>query len=604
MMMKKTFLILSMQLAQAYGFPTAEEKLHEQYIIHCQQPSDIHEHLPVLEQLAQECSSIVELGVRDMVSTWGILKGLSANPHHPLSYLGIDLMHPPLEKLRLAEEIAEAHHISFQFWKANVMDIDIEPVDLLFIDTLHTYCQLTFELEKFSPKVRKYIAMHDTSAPWGEMDDSDYQGNYSEYPSHINRDKRGLWPAVVDFLKQHPEWTLLERRLNNHGFTILKRNAVEVSQENLPEPYNTVKLLPFDNHGWFVNGPQLEALIKNHPIKVVIEIGSWLGASTRFIAWNLPKDGKVYAVDHWLGSEEHQPGQPAHLPVLPVLYEQFLSNVIHEKLTGKIIPIRMKSLDAAQYLQPIAADLVYIDASHDTASVLADLNAWYPFVRGHGYICGDDWIWPPIQLAVEQFAKEQGLTIEASGNFWCLLDDHASKDWERYKQETLPALSFIEGGCPPEKAKKMMDLIYEAQPKVCVNIGVYAGASIYPTAQALKYQGDGKVFAIDPWTSEDNILLQFKLMLHGFELYDNCEILHMTPANASHFFENGSIDILHIEKEDALDDLKIFLPKIKSGGYIWLNDKQGASEAMRYLHEHCTFDPSHSITNCYLYEKN
>jgi hypothetical protein len=56
----------------------------------------------------------------------------------------------------------------------------------------------------------------------------------------------------------------------------------------------------------------------------------------------------------------------------------------------------------------------------------------------------------------------------------------------------------------------------------------------------------------------------------------------MTPAEASHFFENGSIDILHIDKEDALDDLKVFLPKIKSGGYILLKDKQGTTEAIRY----------------------
>lgn len=200
-----------------------------------------------------------------------------------------------------------------------------------------------------------------------------------------------------------------------------------VSQENLPPPYNTVNLLPFDAQGWFLNGKELEAIIKNNPIKVVIEVGSWVGLSTRFIASTLPEGGKVYAVDHWLGSIEHQPGNWAHnSALLPVLYDQFLSNVIHAGLTDKIVPIRMSSLVAVNYLRslkvPVVPDLIYIDAGHDTASVYADLNAWYPYVQGHGFLCGDDWTWETVRAAVQQFAREKKLRIKASENFWCLLE--------------------------------------------------------------------------------------------------------------------------------------------------------------------------------------
>lgn len=196
-------------------------------------------------------------------------------------------------------------------------------------------------------------------------------------------------------------------------------------QENLSEPYKSVKLLPFNGQGWFLNATELEALIKTNQVKVVIEVGSWLGNSTRCIASAVPIGGKVYAVDHWLGSVENQPGEWAYVPVLPVLYEQFLSNVIHAELTDKIVPIRMSSKVAAQYLQslnePIVPDLIYLDASHDTQSVYEDLIAWYPYVRDHGTICGDDWIWPSVQAAVNTFSSEQGLKIEASGNFWYLM---------------------------------------------------------------------------------------------------------------------------------------------------------------------------------------
>jgi len=204
----------------------AHQELTNMYQSHCNQPCDINEHIPVLKKLASECSSVAEIGIRTVVSTWGVLLGLAESSSQSKSYLGIDLDCPPLEKLYLAKHLAKENGINFQFWQINDMAInidDINPVDMLFIDSLHTYCHLTYELEKFSPKVRKYITLHDTSYPWGNIDDRTYSGDYSEYPQNIDRTKKGLWPAVEDFLKRHSEWILVERRLNNHGFTILAR---------------------------------------------------------------------------------------------------------------------------------------------------------------------------------------------------------------------------------------------------------------------------------------------------------------------------------------------------------------------------------------------
>ena len=201
--------------------------LNHQYVLASSTPSNINEHLNELRSLAKECSSVVEIGLEAMVSSWGILMGLSENQSITRSYLGIDLQSPPIHTLSLASQLAEANSISFNFLQANDMDIDIPPTEMLFIDSMHTYCHLTYELEKFSPQVRKYIAMHDTSAPWGNMDEP-YEGDYSEYPLGYSRTKHGLWPAVEDFLQQHPEWKLLKRYYNNHGFTILKR----IDQEN------------------------------------------------------------------------------------------------------------------------------------------------------------------------------------------------------------------------------------------------------------------------------------------------------------------------------------------------------------------------------------
>lgn len=195
-----------------------------------------------------------------------------------------------------------------------------------------------------------------------------------------------------------------------------------LSGKELPEPYNkVVDLLPFDPQGWYGHALAMEETFNRVHPKVVIEVGCWFGASTRHMASLLPDGGILYAVDHWLGSIDHQPGHPCWSPKLPFLYEQFLSNVIHAELTDKIIPVRMDSIEASKFLAPLSADLIYIDASHDYDSVYMDLAAWYPFVQGHGILCGDDYLngdGLPIKRAVDQFAKDHFLRVHNVGSFW------------------------------------------------------------------------------------------------------------------------------------------------------------------------------------------
>jgi glycosyltransferase involved in cell wall biosynthesis len=189
----------------------------------------------------------------------------------------------------------------------------------------------------------------------------------------------------------------------------------------LPEPYNTIVPVPFDARGWYRHAEVFEELFKNRVPKVVIEVGCWFGLSTRHLATLLPPGGVVYAVDHWKGSSENQKGELAWTPKLPYLYEQFLSNVIHENLTERIIPVRMDSLEASRYLKDVRPDLIYIDASHDYVSVYADIAAWYPLIKERGFICGDDYLdgeGLTIKQAVDQFALDHGLTVRNVGSFW------------------------------------------------------------------------------------------------------------------------------------------------------------------------------------------
>ena len=188
--------------------------------------------------------------------------------------------------------------------------------------------------------------------------------------------------------------------------------------EKMPEPFASVHLMPEYRFGYYANASQIEQIFSENEIRTVIEVGSWIGGGStlHFGLLLKQKGGKLYAVDTWLGSSTQQIGQAHYQPILPDVYHQFLSNMIHWQLTDTVIPMRMRSEEVAKMIK-VTPDLVYIDAEHTTEAVYQDLTAWYPF---GGILCGDDWGWDSVRLAVERFAQEKGLRIEASGNFWKL----------------------------------------------------------------------------------------------------------------------------------------------------------------------------------------
>lgn len=184
--------------------------------------------------------------------------------------------------------------------------------------------------------------------------------------------------------------------------------------------YDFIKKVPFDDHGWFPSSNQemLGKIIQQKKPKIVIEVGSWLGASTRYIAQTIPQGSIVYAVDTWEGS----PDEPGHMNDARVkhkkLFHIFLSNVAQAELVHKIIPIRMTSMEACSAFTG-QADLIYIDAAHDEESVYMDIINWSKKLAPGGVICGDDWnVWPSVTAAVKRAAYDLKKEVKSYGNFW------------------------------------------------------------------------------------------------------------------------------------------------------------------------------------------
>ncbi len=203
--------------------------------------------------------------------------------------------------------------------------------------------------------------------------------------------------------------------------------------------------------------------------------------------------------------------------------------------------------------------------------------------------------------------------------------------WDSYKQQTLHVQKTIPGWCSTEKAQKLMDLVYEVHPKICVEIGVFGGSSVYPTARALKFLKEGVIYAIDPWsniectqgyTSDDpnygwwnqidleKVYCDFKSLIESHGLSPYCNIMRMTSKEALLTFADESIDILHIDgnhtEEVAFADAQMFLPKLKKGGYLWFDDVDWSTtkKAVVYISEHCELLADRSVGNsCLLFRK-
>ena len=139
---------------------------------------------------------------------------------------------------------------------------------------------------------------------------------------------------------------------------------------------------------------------------LVIEVGSYLGRSTRALADHCP--GTVWAVDDWRG-DPGVPDDPINgaLPRLggPDAARALFTTALTDHLASGRVQLLAKSsvLAARELFMEYGAvfDLVFLDASHDVVSVRADLLAYRPLVRPGGLLAGHDRDWPGVQQAVQ-----------------------------------------------------------------------------------------------------------------------------------------------------------------------------------------------------------
>jgi Methyltransferase domain len=138
--------------------------------------------------------------------------------------------------------------------------------------------------------------------------------------------------------------------------------------------------------------------------KIIVEIGSFKGRSTRALADNT--DGLVIAIDDFHGPREIEYGNRHRI------YEDFLSNTADLKNLA-IIKANHRELPEPDFIP----DMVFVDGAHEYEAVRSDIRYWLPRIASGGILSGHDFGWCP---GVEQAVREllPGFQVAPNTSIW------------------------------------------------------------------------------------------------------------------------------------------------------------------------------------------
>jgi hypothetical protein len=205
-----------------------------------------------------------------------------------------------------------------------------------------------------------------------------------------------------------------------------------------------------DLNDWHSTHPFFEEYIARNRPKLIVELGTWKGSSAIHMATivkRLALDCSIICIDTWLGhwrwwvnkniaSQGSTEGRDNESRTLwkeinpqhgwPMVYNQFVANVMHTDNSGIIIPIPQTTEHGMMMLKHwgVHPDMIYIDADHRYVSVYRDLNDAFSLLAPGGVILGDDYSadYPGVIQAVDEFISEKKLSLHIhEPNKWAVV---------------------------------------------------------------------------------------------------------------------------------------------------------------------------------------
>lgn len=152
-----------------------------------------------------------------VVAEWGTFQGCSAAA---MATQDIDVLwtydtkvHSPAER-QVIKTYANKFNpkLDFQYKIGDTRKGEEIEVDFTFLDNVHNGTWVYTELKAHAPKVKHYIAVHDTLLEDRGM------------PEKIDSKKNIVWHGVTKFLKENKDWKLYKHVLEGSGIAVLEKN--------------------------------------------------------------------------------------------------------------------------------------------------------------------------------------------------------------------------------------------------------------------------------------------------------------------------------------------------------------------------------------------
>ncbi len=186
---------------------------------------------------------------------------------------------------------------------------------------------------------------------------------------------------------------------------------------------------------------------------------------------------------------------------------------------------------------------------------------------------------------------------------------------KKVQERGFSLMDQLEGWCSHEKAAVLIDLVLKVKPWVVVEIGVWGGKSLVPMAAALQFNGEGKIYGIDPWSNTASIEevmhpdnkafwgkvdheAVFQRLSHKIDLFGMKGQIELWKMSSEEAPPIEDIDILHIDgnhsEKTSYADVTKWVPLVKKGGWIIFDDMSWyengiftTAKAVSWLDEHC-----------------
>lgn len=189
------------------------QEIERIYQGHVAAKTAISAHLPRLRKMAEGLDLVVEFGVKRGGSSSAFM--LAAK--EVISY---DTAPTP--------EACSLATISNN-WQYKIEDsrtAHIPEVDLLFIDSLHTYEQAKAELNAHGNASTKYLVFHDTTTFWevgADGETGNKKWNYQRGKGSVPLNCLGIGQAVLEFMASNQQWRVHASYPESHGLLVLQK---------------------------------------------------------------------------------------------------------------------------------------------------------------------------------------------------------------------------------------------------------------------------------------------------------------------------------------------------------------------------------------------